>query len=202
MRAREGDRGCTRREASVTEQVLDDRSTSVQADVARLPGRDVVRPAACLLTRATLVVDTTWCGSRASKQSTRSRRRRRADIEDTRIDRHADLTPFRHSFSSNSTNLSLNITQYHTSRQNFQNRPHTARSTMVPISRGGRSTLDDGPKKIAVPCTVSQSHSHVAIMFRRSRPTPASGKAGLLISVDRPRWSRARGSGVSHADPV
>jgi len=72
---------------------------------------------------------------------------------------------------------------------------------MAPISRGGRPTLDDAPKKIAVPHTVSQSHSHVAIVSGRPAPAPASGKSGLLISVDRPRWSGARGSGVSHADP-
>ena len=110
----------------------------------------------------------------------------------TRIDRHADTTPFRHSFFSNSTNPSNYVTQYHTRRQIPQNRPQTARSTMAPISRGGQPTLDDAPKKIAVSRTVSRSSRHIAILSWRSRTPPTIGETGLLISVDRPRWSGAR----------
>ena len=110
----------------------------------------------------------------------------------TRIDRYADPTPFRHSFSFNSINLSKYVTQYNMSGRNLQNRPQTARSTMAPISRGGQPTLDDAPKKIAVSRTVSRSSRHIAILSWRSRTPPTIGETGLLISVDRPRWSGAR----------
>jgi len=110
----------------------------------------------------------------------------------TRIDRHADPTPFRHSFSSNSTNLSKYATQYHTSRRNLQNRPQTGRSTMAPNSRGKRPELKDAPKKIAVSRIASKSYSYAAIVSWRSQTPPPTGEAGLLISVDRPRWSGAR----------
>ena len=137
-----------------------------------------MRPAARPLTRATRY---------ALRSSTRAGHRRL----DTRIDRRADPTPFRHSFTSNSTNLSKYVTQYHTSRQNLHNRPRTARSTMAQISRGERPTLDDAPKKIAICRTASQSYGNAAIVSCRSRTQPTGGEAGLLISVDRPRWSSA-----------
>jgi len=123
-------------------------------------------------------------GRTASTTSGRSRH--------TRIDRHADPTPFRHSFSSNSTNPSNYVTQYHTSRRIPQNRPQTARSTMAPISRGGRPTLDDAAKKIAVSRTVSRSSLHIAIVSWRPCPALTTGEAGLLISIDRERCGRAR----------
>ena len=107
-------------------------------------------------------------------------------------DRYADPTPFRHSFSFNSINLSKYVTQYNMSRQIPQNRPQTARSTMAPISRGGRPTLDDAPKKIAVHRTASQSYVDIAIVSWRPYQALSTGEAGLLISVDRPRWSDAR----------
>ena len=107
-------------------------------------------------------------------------------------DRYADPTPFRHSFSFNSINLSKYVTQYNMSGRNLQNRLQTARSTMAPISRGGQPTLDDAPKKIAVSRTVSRSSRHIAILSWRSRTPPTIGETGLLISVDRPRWSGAR----------
>ena len=82
------------------------------------------------------------------------------------------------------------------------NRPQTPRSTMAPISRGRRLTLDDAPKKIAICRTASQSYGHAAIVSCRSRTPPTGGEAGLLISVDRPRWSRARECASSRIDRV
>ena len=133
-------------------------------------------------------------GRTASTTSGRSRH--------TRIDRHADPTPFRHSFSSNSTYPSNYVTQYHTSRRIPQNRPQTARSTMAPISRGGRPTLEDVPKKIAVSPAVCKSCSHATIVSCRSRTPTASGEAGHLVPVDLPRWSDARDRGIGRADLV
>ena len=100
-------------------------------------------------------------------------------------------TPFRRFSSAKSTNRCINVSKRHTCRQCLPNRPQTPRSTMAPISRGGRPTLDDAPKKIAICPTASQSYDDAAIVSCRSRTPPTGGEAGLLISVDRPRWSSA-----------
>ena len=88
------------------------------------------------------------------------------------------------------------------SGRNLRNRPQTARSTMAPISRGGRPTLENVPKKIAVSPAVYKSYSHVTIVSCRSRTPTPSGEAGHLVPVDRPRWSEARDTGISRVDLV
>jgi hypothetical protein len=62
---------------------------------------------------------------------------------------------------------------------------------MAPNFRVGRPRLDDAPKKIAVHRTASQSYVDIAIVSWRPFQALSTGEAGLLISVDRPRWSDA-----------
>ncbi len=129
-------------------------------------------------------------------------RRRRAAAPGCRCATDAAPTPFRRFSSAKSTNRCINVPKHHTCRQCLPNRPQTPRSTMAPISRGGRPTLDDAPKKIAICRTASQSYGDAAIVSCRSRTPPTGGEAGLLISVDRPRCSRAREFASSSIDLV
>jgi len=122
--------------------------------------------------------------------SSERRARRRADRGCTPAS--TDTPTQRHFASFNSINLSKYVTQYNTTGRNLQNRHHSARSTMAPISRGGRPTLDDAAKKIAVSRTVSRSSLHIAIVSWRPCPALTTGEAGLLISIDRERCGRAR----------